>query len=408
MRNMMRTMGDPTGARQGAKSRLKWLVAAFGPDKPGTVFKANPRDPHMTLTDETNRSVVLDYDDEDEYRPEPEQPKGPPFWQDGSTRIGIHTSIAGDITEALESAKNLGCNALQIFSASPRMWVTGGAALVPEAVAREFRARRHELQLGPLVIHDNYLINLCSPDRVVRVRSIQTFHDEIVRALALGADFLVAHPGSPLGGDRRRAMSEVAQGIRVAVRGMKLGHLRILLENTSGMGSALGYRLEELRTILDECRGLPVGVCLDTAHAFEAGYPIHTGEGLEKTLEAIEKTIGLRNVHVIHCNDSKTPLGSRVDRHASIGEGHIGREAFQRMVNHPLLGGRAFILETPLDKAGDDRRNVRLLWNLLGREPVQAPDAPDGFTMYRKPAKQAAKRRAAKVQAAAGRKKKRG
>jgi len=350
----------------------------------------------MTQAEEKKPTALLDYDDEDEYRPEPELPKGPPFWQDGSTRVGIHTSIAGDITGALESAKNLGCNALQIFSASPRMWPTGGGALVPAAVATQFRARRHSLQLGPLVIHDNYLINLCSPDRVVRVRSIQTFHDEIVRALALGADFLVAHPGSPLGGDRQRAMSEVAQGIRVAVRGMKLGHLRILLENTSGMGSALGFRLEELRTILDQCKGLPMGVCIDTAHAFEAGYPIHTADGLEKTLQAIEKTIGLRNVHVIHTNDSKTPFGSRVDRHAHIGEGQIGREAFERIMNHPLLRGRTFILETPLEKPGDDRRNVRALWDLMGQEPILAEDAPDGFTMYRKPPKSGAAKRAAR------------
>ncbi len=353
----------------------------------------------MTLAEDKKPIALLDYDDEDEYRPEPEQPKGPPFWKDGSTRIGIHTSIAGDITDALDCAKNLGCNALQIFSASPRMWPTGGGTLVPAAVAAQFRARRNELQLGPLVIHDNYLINLCSPDRVVRVRSIQTFHDEIVRALALGADFLVAHPGSPLGGDRRRAMGEVAQGIRVAARGMKLGHLRILLENTSGMGSALGFRLEELRTIIDECRGLPMGVCIDTAHAFEAGYPIHTADGLEKTLQAIEKTLGLRNVHVIHANDSKTPFGSRVDRHAHIGEGQIGHEAFERIMNHPLLRGRTFILETPLEKPGDDRRNVRTLWNLMGQEPIQAPDAPDGFTMYRKPGKVAAKKRTAKAKA---------
>lgn len=341
----------------------------------------------MTQPEERRPAVRLDYDDEDEYRPEPEVPQGPPFWQDGSTRIGIHTSIAGDITESLESARNLGCTALQIFSASPRMWPTGGGTLVPDAVATQFRARRNQLQLGPLVIHDNYLINLCSPDRVVRVRSIQTFHDEIVRALALGADFLVAHPGSPLAGDRRRALAEVAQGIRQAARGMKLRHLRILLENTSGMGSALGYRFEELRMIIDQCRDLPMGVCLDTAHAFEAGYPIHTAEGLEKTLQAIETTIGLRNVHVIHTNDSKTPFGSRVDRHAHIGEGHIGREAFERLLNHPLLGGRTFILETPLEKPGDDRRNVRLLWNLLGQEPALAENAPGGFTMYRKPAR---------------------
>jgi deoxyribonuclease-4 len=323
------------------------------------------------------------YEDEDEYRPEPPKPAGPPVWQDGRPRIGIHTSIAGEITGALESAAALGANALQIFSASPRMWPSSGTSLVPEAVATRFRQRREELRLGPLAIHDNYLINLCSPDRVLRVRSIQTFHDEVVRAMALGAEYLVTHPGSALGGDRGAAIGQVAQGIRQAVRGMKLGHLRILLENTSGMGSAIGCKLGELRAILDRCDGLPMGVCLDTAHLFHAGYPIHTADGLERTLQEVERTVGLRNVYMFHVNDSKTPLGSRVDRHASIGKGHIGLEAFERILNHPLLAERAFILETPIDKPGDDRRNVSVLWRLLGIEAGQAPHARDGFTMFR-------------------------
>jgi deoxyribonuclease-4 len=349
----------------------------------------------MTQAEERRPAVAqLDFDDEDEFRPEPEKPVGPPFWQDGSVRVGIHTSIAGAISGALEHASKLGCNALQIFSASPRMWPVGGSTLVPEAVAVEFRARREALRLGPLVIHDNYLINLCSPDRVIRVRSIQTFHDDIVRALALGADFLVAHPGSPLGADRRRAMSEVAQGIRQAARGMKLGRLRILLENTSGMGSALGWRFEELKTILADCRDLPMGVCVDTAHAFEAGYPIHTAEGLEKTLQILESTVGLRNVHVLHLNDSKTPFGSRVDRHAGLGRGEIGSDAFRRILNHPLLRGRTFILENPIERPGDDRRNVRTAWDLLGVPPEQAPPVTSGFTTYKKqPAGKAASRR---------------
>jgi len=332
---------------------------------------------------ESKAVVQAPYDDEDEYRPEPAKPAGPPSWQDGRPRIGIHTSIAGEITEALESAATLGANALQIFSASPRMWPSAGTSLVPEAVAARFRQRREELRLGPLAIHDNYLINLCSPDRVLRVRSIQTFHDEVVRAMALGAEYLVTHPGSALGGDRRGAITQVAQGIRQAVRGMKLGHLLILLENTSGMGSAIGWKLAELRAVLDRCDGLPMGVCLDTAHLFHAGYPIHTPDGLERTLQEVESTVGLRNVYMFHVNDSKTPLGSRVDRHAGIGKGHIGLHAFQRILNHPLLAGRAFILETPIDRPGDDRRNVAALWKLLGVEVEQAPGAKDGFTMYR-------------------------
>src|SRR6202158_1606799 len=182
------------------------------------------------------------YDDSDEYRPEPVPIPEPPAWQDGSCRIGIHTSIAGDIAGALDSAAKLGANALQIFSASPRMWPSGGTRIA-EADAARFRARRAELGLGPLVIHDNYLINLASPDRVMRTRSMQAFHDELGRAVSLGADFIVAHPGSGLGTDREQAITEIAQGIRHAAKGIKLGGLKILVENTSGMGSAVGARV---------------------------------------------------------------------------------------------------------------------------------------------------------------------
>jgi deoxyribonuclease-4 len=332
----------------------------------------------------------LAYDVSDEYRPEPAPIPEPPAWQDGSFRVGIHTSIAGDIAGALDIASKLGANALQIFSASPRMWPRGGTRIA-EADAARFRARRAELGLGPLVIHDNYLINLASPERVMRTRSIQAFHDELVRAVSLGADFLVAHPGACMGSEKSQAISEIAQGMRQAARGMKLGDLRILVENTSGMGSAVGARFEEIKAILDETSDLPMGVCLDTAHTFEAGYEITTEEGLTRTIEAVERTVGLDRVYVLHVNDSKTPLGSRVDRHEHIGRGKIGLAAFRRILNHPRLGpgsqglaGRAFILETPIDRPGDDRRNVRALWELVGVDVKQAPGAVDGFSMVRK------------------------
>src|SRR5712692_3545593 len=334
------------------------------------------------------------YDVSDEYRPEPEAIPEPPAWQDGSFRIGIHTSIAGDIVGALESAAKLGANALQIFSASPRMWPRAGGRIA-EADAARFRARRAELGLGPLVIHDNYLINLASPDPVTRVRSIQAFHDELVRAASLGADFLVAHPGSSRGGDSVQAIRDIAQGLRQAARGIKLGGLRVLMENTAGMGSALGSRFEELRAILDAASDLEMGVCLDTAHTFEAGYDITSEAGLARTLMAIERTVGLERVFVVHVNDSKTPLGSRVDRHEHIGKGKIGLAAFRRILNHPSLAqsgarglpGRAFILETPIDRPGDDRRNVRTLWSLVGVTPKQAPRAQDGFSMRKSKSK---------------------
>jgi len=326
---------------------------------------------------------------EDEYRPEPKPIPGPPAWQDGSFRIGIHTSIAGDIAGALDSAAKLGANALQIFSASPRMWPRPGSRIAETEAAR-FRARRAELGLGPLVIHDNYLINLACPDRVMRTKSIQAFHDELIRAVSLVADFLVAHPGSALGGDKDQAIADIAQGMRQAARGMTLGGLRILVENTSGMGSAVGARFEEVRAILDLTGDLPIGVCVDTAHTFEAGYDITTESGLETTLDAVDRTIGLDKVYVLHVNDSKTPLGSRVDRHEHIGRGKMGLEAFRRILNHARLGpglqgvpGRAFILETPIDLPGDDRRNVRALWDLVGVSVKQAPKAENGFSMLK-------------------------
>src|ERR1700693_5972513 len=338
------------------------------------------------------------YDVSDEYRPEPEPIPEPPAWQDGSFRIGIHTSLAGDIAGALDSAAKLGANALQIFSSSPRMWPRGGSRIA-EADAARFRARRAELGLGPLVIHDNYLINLASPERVMRTRSIQAFHDELIRAVSLDADFLVAHPGSCLGTPMEQAISEIAEGMRYSAKGIKLGKLRILVENTSGRGSAVGSRFEELKGILDQTRDLPMGVCLDTAHTFEAGYDISTAEGLEEPRAIVAGAVVLNRVYVLHVNDSKTPLGSRVDRHENIGFGKIGLEAFGRILNHARLGpglqglpGRAFILETPIDRPGDDRRNVRALWDLVGVSVQQAPKAENGFSMLK--AKKKAKKKA--------------
>ncbi len=331
---------------------------------------------------------ALVYDAEDEYRPEPTPESAPPAWLDGSYRIGIHTTIAGDIARSLEIAKKLGCNALQIFSASPRMWPRPGRNVIAPADAARFRAVRAELGLGPVAIHANYLINLAASDPIARVRAIQAFRDEIVRGMALGADFLIVHPGSAGGGDKEQAAIRVGEALRAASRGLKMAGLRVLVENTAGMGSAVGARFEELATILKAAGDLSVGVCVDTAHTFEAGYAIHTVEGLEQTLAEMERTIGLGRVFVVHVNDSKTEFGSRVDRHEHIGKGKIGLEALGRVLRHPMLApsrlpGRAFLLETPIDAPGDDRRNVAALWKLVGVAAEQAPDAEDWFSMLR-------------------------
>src|ERR1700745_1102994 len=269
------------------------------------------------MAEEQDR-IALAFDAADEYRPEPPPAPEIPAWQDGSIRIGIHTSIAGDISGSLEIAHALGANALQIFSASPRMWGKG-ASRIAEADAAEMRKRVKELSLGPLVIHGNYLINLASPNPVLRTRSVQAFHQEVVRALALGADYLVIHPGSVREGDRNSAVSAIIQSLRQALRGLKLGDLKILLENTAGQGTSLCWQFEEMKAILEGCRDLAIGVCIDTAHVFAAGHDIRTAEGLESALRLIDSTIGLDRVFVLHVNDSKTALDSRVDRHEHIG-----------------------------------------------------------------------------------------
>ncbi|GAC1621484.1 MAG: hypothetical protein NVS9B13_13090 [Candidatus Acidiferrum sp.] len=328
-----------------------------------------------------------EFDPEDEYRPEPEPEPLPPVWMDGSTRIGIHTSIAGNILNALESARKLGCNALQIFSASPRMWA-GGSTRIADVDAKAFRARREELGLGPLVIHANYLINLAAAQPMLRTRSIQAFHDEIVRGVALGADFLVVHPGSRGENTPEQAVANVIDSVKQAAKRVQLRGLRVLIENTAGMGTAVGWRLEEVAQIVGALREMKAGVCLDTAHLFAAGYDIKSESGLEATITQIEETIGLENVPVFHINDSKIPLGGRVDRHEHLGSGKIGPAAFGRILRHRRLGaalpegmpGRVFLLETPIDEPGDDRRNVSKLWELAGLKD-QAPEAEKGFSM---------------------------
>ncbi len=334
------------------------------------------------------------FDPADEYRPAPAPEPEIAAWKTGGIRIGIHTSIAGDVRRALDLAHGLGANALQIFSASPRMWIRG-ASRITDADAAHFRARRNELTLGPLVIHCNYLINLASPSLVLRTRSVQAFHQELVRGLALGADYIVLHPGSALGAEPAAAIGLIAQSLKQATRGLNLGGMRILLENTAGQGSSIGSNFVELRAIIDACPELSLGVCIDTAHTFAMGWDIRTLVGLNRALSELDRVIGIDRVAVVHVNDSKTHLGSRVDRHQHIGKGKIGLEAFRRILNHPLLAKAAFILETPIDRPGDDRRNVATLWKLVGKT-VKATGKRDGMkarrTRYRIRIRRVAKR----------------
>ncbi len=287
--------------------------------------------------------------------------------------IGIHTSIAGRLELAAERAKDLGCDGFQIFSSSPRGW--SRPALDPLEV-EEFCRRRETLQLGPLVVHCNYLINLASAQPLLRVRSLQAFKEEILRAQALQTDYLVLHPGSAAGQKRIDAVRNVIESLRKILSAVRLNGLQVLLENTAGQGSVLGADFRELAIMVDALRDFNVGVCIDTAHLHGAGYDICTEDGLEETLSQLHAAVGLDRVKVIHLNDSKVAFGSRVDRHENIGKGTIGSAALQRVLQHRTLRGKPFILETPIDKPGDDKRNLQAARRLADGSARKTKAAP--------------------------------
>jgi deoxyribonuclease IV len=279
-------------------------------------------------------------------------------------RVGVHTSIAGALENAARRAGEIGCDTFQMFSANPRGWRTSDPT--PEECER-FRAEREERKLSPLVIHDNYLINLASADPEIRRKSVSAFRRELERALALGADYLVAHPGSAKDSTVSAAVRTCIESLKKAAGGLLLDGLMVLIENTAGQGSAIGRTFEEVAEMVDGAGSeLPVGACIDTAHSFAAGYSIHTPGGLSGAIKELDQAVGIRRVRVIHANDSKAAFDSHVDRHEHIGKGQIGAAAFIRIVRHPKLHGIPFICETPVDEMDDDRRNVATMRKLAG------------------------------------------
>ncbi|HEY7305198.1 MAG TPA: deoxyribonuclease IV [Bryobacteraceae bacterium] len=285
-------------------------------------------------------------------------------------RIGIHTSTAGALERSAIKAHELGANTFQIFSASPRMW---RAKIPDKEQVKRLKELREKYDLHPLVIHDNYLINLAAPPSTIREKSIDAFRGELERALVIGADYVVAHPGNYKGLTVEQGMLNVAEAIILAWREVdpdlrRNAKVTILFENTAGAGAQLGGKLDELAAIqhlVTSYLDIPVGYCLDTCHCYVSGFDIATEQGLTRLIQTASEVLGLDNVPVIHSNDAKTKLGSHCDRHAHIGSGYIGLEGFRRILNHPDLREKAFILETPVDKPGDDFRNVTALKELV-------------------------------------------
>ncbi|HET6176579.1 MAG TPA: deoxyribonuclease IV [Candidatus Sulfotelmatobacter sp.] len=282
-----------------------------------------------------------------------------------SRRIGIHTSSAGGVQNAAERAYRLGCNTFQVFSSSPRQWAPYE---LREPQCAEMNRLRAQYDLKPLVIHTNYLVNLASSNELFLQKSMEAFRGEVQRAMSLSAEYLVLHPGSFRGTDREQGLLRTAAAIGASTQGLDLAKagLTILIENTAGAEFSLGGSFEQVAEVIERLHGIvPAGACIDTCHTHVAGYDIVSKPGLRQTLQHLDATVGLNNVKVWHCNDAKAARGSRLDRHQQIGKGMIGKETFRTLLNFVRLAHAAFIAETPIDRPGDDRRNVDALKKLV-------------------------------------------
>ena len=280
-------------------------------------------------------------------------------------RVGVHLGTAGGASNAVERAREIGANTFQIFSSSPRMWK---APKVDPAQAARMKELRAKHDVGPLVIHTSYLVNVCSQTEDVRKKSVDAFRGEIERALAWGAEYLVLHPGSWKGLTRDEGLKLAAESITKAIDGLAWQGtgFEILIENTAGAEFSLGGSFEQVAELVSRLKATaPVGVCLDTCHTHVSGYDLVTTEGYEETVKLASATVGLDAVKVWHCNDAKAERGSKLDRHEHIGQGTMGVEAFRRLLNDVRWGHCAFVAETPVDEPGDEERNVRVLRSLV-------------------------------------------
>jgi len=267
--------------------------------------------------------------------------------------FGAHNSIAGGLHNALLAGVDLGMDCVQIFTKNQRQW----APKVPgDEDIRLWHEHRRSTGIDLAVSHDSYLINLANPDPAKRDKSANLFRVELQNCDALDVPYLVTHPGAHLGTGEDVGIDQYATTLGDIHRDLPGLKVITCLEATAGQGTCLGHRLEHLAAIIDRCHEPErLGVCLDTAHLFAAGYDLGTEKGTRAVIQQVDDALGLGRVKVLHLNDSKVPRGKRVDRHDHIGEGHIGLDAFRVIVNHPTLGTLPKILETPKTDAPDGR-----------------------------------------------------
>jgi deoxyribonuclease-4 len=293
--------------------------------------------------------------------------------------LGAHVSVAGGLPLAVTRARALGCDAFQIFSRNASRW---HAPPLDSAVVRAFRQTLDGSGIGPVVAHASYLVNLAAAEGPLREQSLETMADELGRADALGLLGVVLHPGSAGTETPEVAIARVARAVRTLLQRTRGSRTLLLLEHTAGQGRSIGHRFEHLQRVIAKAGGSPrLGICLDTCHLLAAGYDIASADGYEQTFADFDRVVGLERLRIIHVNDSKRPCGSRIDRHAHIGEGFVGIDAFARLVNDPRLRRIPMLLETekqpsrrPADTSPDpwDIMNLTRLRRLLPSLPATA------------------------------------
>jgi deoxyribonuclease-4 len=277
-------------------------------------------------------------------------------------RFGFHISITGGFSNIVERAGVRGCETVQFFSRNPRGW---RYAPLDGNEVEQFRSLMIASGIFPVFVHLPYLPNLaCQRSRFYNP-SINSVATDLKRAEQLGAQYLIVHIGHRLESSEDEAIEAFSKGINQALQEVP-NSITLLMENTAGQGTEIGYRFEQIQKIIERVHeNKRMGICLDTAHTFESGYDLSKKDGIERTLESFEKTVGLKRIHLLHLNDSKTPLGSRRDRHWHIGEGHIGLEGFRYLVNHPLLRHLPGIMETPRTDTVEDLENMKVIRGLV-------------------------------------------
>ena len=282
--------------------------------------------------------------------------------QGAPMRFGFHISIAGGFSKVVERAHARGCETIQFFSRNPRGWKYSP---LNKKEVEEFRSSIQSSNLFPVFLHMPYLPNIASLKSKFYKRSIHSIVTDLQRAEQLGAPYLIIHIGHRMESSEDQAIEAVSQGIDQAFEKVKNAVI-LLMENTAGQGTEIGYTFDQIKKIIEGVHDRQrMGVCLDTAHSFEAGYDLSNKDGIERTLENFDQSIGLKRLHLLHLNDSKTPLGSRKDRHWHIGEGHIGLEGFKHLVNHPLLRHLPGIMETPRKDTIEDLKNMKVIRSLI-------------------------------------------